>query len=81
MYTPTQAYLDTAGTFTIVTGRGTIIHTEPVPATVLAAPREDQEKWVTERVATKEHRTQGTAREYPYGFLFNLKRTSAARSK
>ena len=78
MYTPTQAYLDQSGTFTIVTGRGVVIHTEPVPATILAAPREDQEQWISERATAKAHRTQGTARDYPYGILFNLKRTPSA---
>lgn len=81
MYTPTQAYLDTTGTFTIVTGRGSILHTETVPLPVLMADRPEQEAWVTERVGVKSHRVQGQAREYPYGFLFNLKRLPSSSGK
>lgn len=71
-YLPTHAYLDVFGPFQIVAPRGTVLHTEPVPAEVLDADRDTQEAWVAEAAKAAGFKVKGRVKEYPWGFYFNV---------
>lgn len=72
-FIPTQAYFDpTAATLTVVSYNGATLLNRTVPAEVVTAAREEQEQWAREVVRETGRKADARARDYPYGFLFNV---------
>lgn len=70
----TEAYFDpTDATLTVVTPKNQVLRTTPIPAEILAEPRNRQETWVRTQIRKMGSKPEGRSVDYPWGFFYQVR--------